>query len=102
MTNDSKSVIYERYFKRIIDIILSGGFILIFSWVYLILAFFVGRNLGRPVLFIQLRPGKDEKIFRMFKFRSMTNTKDAEGNLLPDADRLPPFGEKLRSTSLDE
>ena len=102
MTNDSKSGIYERYFKRVIDIILSGGFILIFSWVYLILAFFVGRNLGRPVLFIQLRPGKDEKIFRMFKFRSMTNAKDAEGNLLPDADRLPPFGEKLRSTSLDE
>lgn len=94
--------IYERYVKRILDVLLSGGFIIAFCWIYFLLAFFVGRNLGRPVLFIQLRPGKDEKIFRMFKFRSMINAKDAEGNLLPDADRLPPFGEKLRSTSLDE
>ncbi len=66
------------------------------------LAILVRQKLGSPVLFTQERPGKDEKIFKLYKFRSMTDAKDENGNLLPDEDRLPAFGKKLRSTSLDE
>lgn len=94
--------IYDRLIKRIIDLILSGIALLLLSPVYLIVAVLVRVNLGSPVLFSQERPGKNEKVFRMYKFRSMTDERDAEGNLLPDEIRLTHFGAMLRATSLDE
>lgn len=94
--------IYERFFKRMLDIICALAAIVVFGWLYLLIAFLVRINLGSPVLFFQDRPGKDEKIFKLFKFRTMTNDKDKNGNLLPDEDRLTKFGKFLRSTSLDE
>lgn len=94
--------IYEMFFKRFLDIVLSLLAIIILSPVMLITAILVRIKLGSPVVFKQARPGKNEKIFDMYKFRSMTSEKDAEGNLLPDEVRLTSFGKKLRSTSLDE
>jgi len=76
--------------------------IIIFCWLFLILYFLIAAKLGRPVLFKQERPGKDGKAFTLYKFRTMTDALDANGDLLPDADRLTPFGNKLRSSSLDE
>ena len=76
--------------------------ILVLSPVYIILAILVRKKLGSPVLFTQERPGKNEKIFKLYKFRSMTDARDGQGNLLPDEERLPEFGKKLRATSLDE
>lgn len=93
---------YEAFFKRLIDIIISLLVIVLFCWLYLILAVIVRFNLGSPVLFTQERPGKDGKIFKMYKFRSMSDKRDANGNLLPDKQRLNRFGRILRSTSLDE
>ena len=93
---------YAKYIKRIIDILLSLLAIIILSPVLLIVAILVRIKLGSPVLFSQQRPGKDEKIFKMYKFRSMTDAKDENGELLPDEIRLTSFGQKLRSTSLDE
>ncbi|MCH5248409.1 MAG: sugar transferase [Lachnospiraceae bacterium] len=93
---------YKKYIKRLLDIIISLCGIIVLSPVYLVLAILVRQKLGSPVLFKQDRPGKDEKIFKLYKFRSMTDEKDASGNLLPDEDRLPSFGKTLRSTSLDE
>ncbi|MCI8614776.1 sugar transferase [Parablautia intestinalis] len=93
---------YERYIKRLLDIIISLCGIILLSPVYFILVILVRKKLGSPVLFTQERPGKDEKIFKLYKFRSMTDARDEKGNLLPDEKRLPPFGKKLRSTSLDE
>ncbi|MCR5449538.1 MAG: sugar transferase [Solobacterium sp.] len=93
---------YDRVIKRFLDIIISLAVILGLSPVYLITALLVRAKLGSPVLFSQLRPGYHEKIFRMYKFRSMTDEKDENGKLLPDEVRLTPFGAKLRSTSLDE
>ena len=93
---------YKKFGKRILDILISGLFIILFCWLYLILAILVRVKLGSPVLFKQKRPGKDEKIFNMYKFRTMTDGRDAEGNLLPDKDRLTKFGLLLRKTSLDE
>ena len=93
---------YERYFKRPLDAFLSTGALLVFSPILLITALLVRLKLGSPVLFTQGRPGREGKIFKLYKFRTMTDEKDAEGNLLPDEDRLPAFGRKLRSTSLDE
>lgn len=97
-----KHFIYERIVKRIIDIIVSGLFLIVFSWLYLILYFVVKNKLGSPVLFRQDRPGYKGKIFKMFKYRSMTDERDESGELLPDEVRLTAFGKKLRSTSLDE
>lgn len=94
--------IYRRYVKRLLDIIISLAVITGLSPVYIITALLVKKKLGSPVLFSQLRPGYQEKIFRMYKFRSMTDEKDENGNLLPDEIRLTPFGAKLRETSLDE
>jgi lipopolysaccharide/colanic/teichoic acid biosynthesis glycosyltransferase len=99
-TNEDK--MYDRVIKRILDIIISLAVILVLSPVYLITALLVRVKLGSPVLFSQLRPGYHEKIFRMYKFRSMTEERDENGKLLPDDVRLTPFGAKLRSTSLDE
>ena len=93
---------YEKYIKRTLDICLSGGALLILWPVLLITAILVRIKLGSPVFFCQERPGKDEKIFKLYKFRSMSDQRDAEGNLLPDEMRLTKFGRLLRSTSLDE
>lgn len=93
---------YEKFFKRPIDIICSLLAIIVFSWLYIIVAVLVRVKLGSPVLFKQDRPGKDEKIFKLYKFRTMTDAKDENGNLLPDEVRLTKFGKMLRATSLDE
>lgn len=93
---------YEKYVKRMLDFVLSLTAIVILSPIILITALLVRIKLGSPVIFCQKRPGKDEKIFSMYKFRSMTDEKDENGNLLPDEIRLTAFGKKLRATSLDE
>ena len=93
---------YERFIKRPLDCLLATCAFIVFSPVIGMTAILVGIKLGSPVIFKQERPGKDEKIFRLYKFRTMTDQRDAEGNLLPDDIRLTPFGKKLRSTSLDE
>lgn len=93
---------YRRFFKRFLDIVLSACALLVLSPVLLITAFLVRIKLGSPVIFCQARPGKDEKIFQLYKFRSMTDQRDPQGNLLPDEVRLTSFGKKLRATSLDE
>lgn len=94
--------LYRKYFKRIFDIISSGIALIVLSPVLLYIAYLVKNRLGSPVLFTQVRPGKDCKLFKMYKFRTMTDAKDADGKLLPDEVRLTPFGKKLRATSLDE
>lgn len=93
---------YEKYIKRLLDIVLSGAALVILSPVLLITAVLVRIKLGSPVIFTQERPGKDEKVFKLHKFRSMTDARDANGNLLPDEVRLGKFGRILRATSLDE
>lgn len=93
---------YEKYFKRPLDIIFSLLALIILSPVLLVVAILVRIKLGSPVIFKQERPGKDEKIFKLYKFRSMTDAKDKKGKLLPDEKRLTKFGKILRSTSLDE
>lgn len=93
---------YRKFFKRFLDIIISLIFILCFWWLYIVIAILVRIKLGSPVLFKQDRPGLNEKIFKMYKFRTMTDEKDKDGNLLLDAERLTKFGKFLRSTSLDE
>lgn len=93
---------YRHFTKRLLDIVLSGIAIIILLPVYLIIALFVRIQMGSPVLFSQDRIGKDEKIFKLYKFRSMTNEKNADGELLPEKERLTKFGIALRSTSLDE
>lgn len=94
--------LYERFFKRTLDIFCSCMALLVFWWLYVIVAILVRVKLGSPVLFTQDRPGKDEKIFKLYKFRTMTDARDENGNLLPDDVRLTKFGKLLRSTSLDE
>lgn len=93
---------YAKYIKRPLDFILSLIAIIILSPLLLIVAILVIIKLGKPVIFKQQRPGKNEKIFTLYKFRTMTNKKDENGNLLPDEQRLTKFGKALRSTSLDE
>ena len=97
-----KASFYEKYIKRLMDIVLSGGALLVFSPVLAVTAILVRTKLGSPVIFCQERPGKDEKIFKLYKFRSMTDARDENGELLPDEIRLTRFGKLLRSTSLDE
>ncbi len=93
---------YQRFFKRVIDILCALAAIVVFSWLYIIVAVLVRAKLGSPVLFKQKRPGLDGKIFTLYKFRTMTDERDADGNLLPDDIRLTKFGKFLRNTSLDE
>ena len=93
---------YRSFFKRLIDILVSGTFLLVFSWLYFILYVLVRLKLGSPVFFTQPRPGLHGKIFNIYKFRTMTDARDEQGELLPDEVRLTPFGKTLRSTSLDE
>lgn len=94
--------IYETYVKRVLDVALSGCALAVLSPVMGVTALLVRQKLGSPVIFHQDRPGKDEKIFRLYKFRTMTDARGADGELLPDGQRLTPFGRRLRSTSLDE
>lgn len=93
---------YERFFKRPLDFILALSALVLLSPVLIITAILVRIKLGSPVLFTQDRPGKDEIVFKLYKFRTMTDEKDSNGNLLPDAERLTNFGTMLRSTSIDE
>ena len=93
---------YEQYRKRPLDCMLATGMFVVLSPVLGVTAVLVKTKLGSPVLFTQERPGKDEKVFKLYKFRTMTDDRGPDGELLPDEDRLTPFGKMLRSTSLDE
>lgn len=93
---------YEKYFKRALDVFCGLAALLVFWWLYVLVAILVRIKLGSPVLFRQERPGKNEKVFRLYKFRTMTDARDENGNLLPDEVRLTKFGRALRATSLDE
>lgn len=97
-----KEGFYEKYIKRLIDICCSGAALLVLSPVLLVTAVLVRVKLGSPVLFCQARPGKNEEIFKLYKFRTMTGERDENGELLPDEVRLTKFGRFLRSSSLDE
>lgn len=102
MSSFGNETFYQRYGKRVIDLFLSLVLLILFWWVLAIVAILVRVKLGSPVLFKQPRPGKDEKIFNLYKFRTMTDECDENGNLLPDEVRLTKFGKALRATSLDE
>lgn len=97
-----KAGFYEKFVKRFLDFFLSGMALIILSPVLLVTAILVRVKLGSPVIFCQERPGKDEKIFKLHKFRSMSDARDENGELLPDEVRLGKFGRTLRATSLDE
>ena len=97
-----KKGFYEKYIKRPQDFLCASAAIVVLSPVMAVTALMVRKKLGTPVLFTQDRPGLDGKVFKLYKFRTMTDERDEEGNLLPDEQRLPEFGKKLRSTSLDE
>ena len=97
-----KQGFYEKYVKRPLDILCALAALIVFSWLYIIIAILVRIKLGSPVIFKQPRPGKDERIFNLYKFRSMTDERDENGNLLPDEVQLTKFGKALRATSLDE
>lgn len=97
-----KAGFYEKYIKRLLDIVLSGCALIVLSPLLLVTAILVRVKLGSPVIFCQERPGKDEKIFRLHKFRSMSDARDETGALLPDKERLTGFGKKLRALSIDE
>lgn len=97
-----KAGFYEKYVKRLLDIVLSGCALIVLSPLLVVTAILVRVKLGSPVIFCQERPGKDEKIFKLHKFRSMSDARDENGNLLPDKERLTGFGKKLRSLSIDE
>ena len=97
-----KAGFYEKFVKRFLDLVLSGMALLMLSPVLLVTAILVRVKLGSPVIFCQERPGKDEKIFRLHKFRSMSDARDENGALLPDEVRLGRFGRILRATSIDE
>ncbi len=99
---ERKVSFYEKYIKRVLDILCSLAAIILFCWLFAIVALLVRIKLGSPVIFKQPRPGKDEKVFMLHKFRSMTDDTDDKGELLPDEMRLTRFGRFLRSTSLDE
>lgn len=97
-----KAGFYEKYIKRLLDIVLSGCALIVLSPLLVVTAILVRVKLGSPVIFCQERPGKDEKIFKLHKFRSMSDARDETGALLPDKERLTGFGKKLRSLSIDE
>lgn len=97
-----KRGLYERFIKRPQDFILSLAALIVLSPVFLVVAILVRTKLGNPIIFKQERPGFKEKIFTMYKFRTMTDAKDENGELLPDSERLTRFGKLLRATSLDE
>jgi undecaprenyl phosphate N,N'-diacetylbacillosamine 1-phosphate transferase len=94
--------IYEAFFKRLLDLVCGISALIVFWWLYLIVALAVRVKLGSPVLFKQERPGLNGKIFKLYKFRSMSDERDEKGELRPDSERLTKFGKMLRATSLDE
>lgn len=100
MTNGQK--FYAEHLKRALDILCALAAMIVFGWLYVILALLVRVKLGSPVIFKQRRPGKDERIFCLYKFRTMTDARDENGKLLPNEDRMTEFGRLLRNTSLDE
>lgn len=108
MEIEPKHKFYNSVIKRIFDIIISALVLVVFSWLYAIVAILVKINLGSPVIFVHERPGKidpatgKERLFRLYKFRTMTNETDENGELLPGEKRMTKFGRKLRATSLDE
>ncbi len=102
MKKERKDGFYCRFVKRVLDILIAVLFMLLFWWVCVIVAILVRVKLGSPVLYVSRRPGKDAKLFSIYKFRSMTNETDENGVLLPGKLRTPRFGTILRSTSLDE
>ncbi|MBQ7592193.1 MAG: sugar transferase [Clostridia bacterium] len=102
MRSDRPHAVYRKVIKRILDTVLSFAGIILLIIPMAVIALLVRIKLGSPVIFGQERPGKDRKLFRMYKFRSMTDERGPDGELLPDADRLTPFGKKLRALSLDE
>lgn len=93
---------YKNFFKRLFDVICALAAITVFCWLYVLVAVSVRIKLGSPVIFAQKRPGKDGRIFTLYKFRTMTDARDEKGRLLPDSVRLTKFGKMLRATSLDE
>ena len=97
-----KKGIYERFFKRLLDTVIAAAALIILSPIRAVTALLVRLRLGSPVLFAQDRPGRNARVFKLYKFRTMTEARDADGNLLPDEERLTSFGKKLRATSLDE
>ena len=97
-----KKGIYERFFKRLLDTVIAAVALIILSPILAVTALLVRLRLGSPVLFAQDRPGRNARVFKLYKFRTMTDARDADGNLLPDEERLTSFGKKLRATSLDE
>lgn len=99
---DKSRGIYELYFKRLFDIVCAVVALVAFWWLYIIVAILVKIKLGSPILFKQERPGKNGRIFKLYKFRTMTDERDVSGALLPDTVRLTKFGKTLRATSLDE
>lgn len=102
MDKQHRAGFYEKYVKRLLDICCALAGLIVLSPVLLITAVLVRVRLGSPVIFCQERPGKDERIFKLYKFRSMSDARDREGNLLPDGQRLTAFGKTLRSLSIDE
>lgn len=97
-----QNTFYQKYGKRVFDLLCAVMALVVFGWLYVLVAILVRIKLGAPVLFTQLRPGKDEQLFLMYKFRTMTDERDESGALLPDEMRLTSFGKLLRSSSLDE
>ena len=93
---------YRKYIKRPLDFICGALALIVFCWLYLIIAILAWVKLGRPIVFVQERPGKDGKIFKLYKFKSMSDKRDVNGELLPDSERLSKFGRRLRNWSLDE
>src|SRR5450759_1788872 len=93
---------YRKFGKRMLDLVLTLPFCVVLSPLALVIALLVRINLGSPVIFRQARPGQGGRLFTIYKFRTMTNARSASGELLPDAERLTPFGNFLRTTSLDE
>lgn len=101
--NALKVIMYKHFFKRIFDILISGSALLLIGWFLIIIWIWLTiANKGAGAFFFQERPGKDEKIFKVIKFKTMTDERDAEGKLLPDAQRLTKVGKFVRSTSIDE
>lgn len=102
MSEMRRKTLYERYFKRMLDVVCALTALVVFWWLYVVVAFLVRLFLGKPVLFKQKRPGFEEKLFEILKFRTMTDEYDEDGKLKSDDARLPRFGKFLRATSLDE
>lgn len=93
---------YQKFGKRLFDVMVSAMALVVLSPLLLWLTWKIRKNLGSPVIFSQIRPGKNNKLFRLYKFRSMTDERDAQGNLLPDEKRMTDFGRRLRASSFDE